>query len=162
MSDACGATRRRRSDARGSLAVEYVIVAPLFLIVFGLIFAFARVSQLDGLLDAGARDAARAVSIAPNLSAGDVLRVAQESVRDELGSGAGGCNQDNVQVQVDGLDPDTGEVVSAGDLEPGEIARVTVTCRYSLSDLGVPVPGLSGLKASAVFASIIDPDRSQT
>ena len=150
------------SDDRGSLAIEYVIVAPLFLIVFGLIFSFARVSQLDGRLDAGARDAARAVSIAPDLGSGSVLRVAQESVRDELGSGAGGCNSDNVVVRVDGLDPDTGGVVSNGDLQPGEIARVTVTCKYSLSDLGLPIPGLSGLTASAVFASIIDPDRSQT
>lgn len=144
---------------RGSLAIEYVIVAPLFLLVFALIFAFARASQLDGLLDAGARDAARAVSIAPDLSAQSVQNVALASVKGELRGGAGGCNADNVSVTVVAIDVESG-VRDTGDLQPGEIAQVTVVCHYSLADLGLPVPGLSDLRATSVFASIIDPNRT--
>ena len=142
----------------GSLAIEYVIVAPLFLIVFALIFAFARVQDLDGLLDAGARDAARAVSIAPNLSHDAVQAVARDSVKGELGQGTGGCTADNVKVEVVGVDPISR--AQTADLAPGQTAVVTVTCNYSLDDLGLPVPGLSDLQASAVFASPVDPNRS--
>lgn len=144
---------------RGSLAIEYVIVAPLFLIVFGLIFAFARISQLDGLLDAGARDAARAVSSAPTaaLTPDGARQVATDAVTGELGSGDGGCSK--VSVQVVGYNVDTG-IEDEGSLQPGDIAKVTVTCTYSLSDVGLPVPGLTGLTASAVFASLVDPNRS--
>jgi hypothetical protein len=153
---------RRMGGDRGSLSVEYVIVAPLFLIVFSLIFAFFRVTQLDGLLDSGARDAARAVSIDPDLSASSVHAVALNSVAEEVNGGLGGCDRTTVHVKVVGLDPKTFEITDQGDLHPGDIARVTVTCRYSLSDLGLPIPGLSGMKATAVFASIVDPNRSVT
>jgi Flp pilus assembly protein TadG len=152
----------RRARDGGSLAIEYVIVAPLFLIVFALIFAYARVVELDGLLDAGARDAARAVSIDPDLSATSVHDVAVKSVAGELGQGAGGCDSKSVSVTVVGLNAQTLQVNDTGDLHPGDIARVTVTCTYSLSDLGLPIPGLSGLTSTSVFASIVDPNRSVT
>jgi Flp pilus assembly protein TadG len=146
---------------RGSLAIEYVIVAPLFLMVFALIFAFARVSELDGLLDSGARDAARAVSVSPDLSASKVHQVALDSLQQELGGGSGGCNRGTVSVTVVGLNPTT-NAEDTDPLEPGDIATVTASCHYSLSGLGLPVPGLSNLKKTAVFSAIIEPNRSTT
>lgn len=140
---------------RGSIAVEYVIVAPLFLLMFALIFAYARVSQLDGLLDAGTRDAARAVSEAPDLT--QAHAVALQAVQTELGGGSGGCDAGNVTVTVMGVDPDTG--ATSTDLKPGDTAVVTSSCQYSLSDLGLPVP-LGSLTARSVFASVVDPNRS--
>ncbi|WP_375493223.1 TadE/TadG family type IV pilus assembly protein [uncultured Jatrophihabitans sp.] len=152
----------QRLTDRGSLALEYVIVAPLFLIVFGLVFAFFRVTQLNSLLDAGARDAARAVSIDPDLSYSSVLRVAQESVKFELNGGLGGCNRDNVSVDVRSLNAKTYQAYPKGtDLHPGDVARILVSCTYSLSDLGLPIPGLSGLHATSVFAAMVDPNRSE-
>lgn len=141
----------------GSIAVEYVIVAPLFLLLFALIFAYARVGQLDGVLDAGTRDAARAVSEAPDLA--QAQQVASDAVKAELSSdsGTGGCNAGNVSVKVVGVDPDTGS--TSTQLKPGDTAIVTSTCAYSLSDLGLPVP-LGSLTARSVFASVVDPNRS--
>lgn len=149
------AGRRQRAE-RGSLALEYVIVAPLFLIVFALIFSYARVSQLDGTLDAGTRDAARAVSQAPDLGAAHA--VALNAVKSALGRGGnGGCNAGNVSVSVEGYPP--GSNAPTPDLQPGYTVTVTSTCHYSLSDLGLPLP-IPELTATSQFSSVIDPNRS--
>lgn len=144
----------RGSSERGSLAIEYVITAPLVLLVFALIFAYARVSQLEGLLDAGTRDAARTVTQLPDLS--QAQPVARRVVADELGKGAGGCSKDNVTVAVSAVTPD-GHPDNAP--QPGDTVTVTATCGYSLSDLGLPVP-MPQMTARSQFSSLIDPNRS--
>lgn len=144
------------SRDRGSLALEYVIVAPLFLFLFALIFSYARISQLDGTLDAGTRDAARAVSQAPDLGAAH--QIALDAVKAALGGGSnGGCSASNVSVTVVGHAP--GSSAPTQNLQPGDTVTVTSTCHYSLADLGLPVP-MPDLTASSQFSSVIDPNRT--
>jgi Flp pilus assembly protein TadG len=145
----------RRDADRGSLALEYVIVAPLFLIVFALIFAYARVGQLNGTLDAATRDAARQVTQLPDL--GDAQAVATATVQQELGSGSGGCNRGDVTVGVDAVSP-TGANDGAQP-QPGDTVTVTATCSYTLSDLGLPFP-MPSMRATSQFSSVVDPNRS--
>lgn len=154
-------TGHRRGAApvreRGSIALEYVIVAPLFLIVFALIFAFARVEQLSGLLDAATRDAARQVTQLQDLDLAAARTAAQQTVADELGRGAGGCSDADVVVEVEATRPDgTAEADAA---RPGDTVTVIAHCGYTLSDLGLPVP-MPHMTATAQFSSMIDPNRS--
>jgi Flp pilus assembly protein TadG len=150
-------TRRVRSAERGSIALEYVIVAPLFLIVFALIFAFARVSQLSGTLDSATRDAARQVTQLQNLDLGAVGHAAQQTVEDDLGSGAGGCSSANVVVEVTATRPDGSP--DRGAAQPGDTITVNAHCGYTLSDLGLPVP-MPHMTARSQFSAMIDPNRS--
>lgn len=141
-------------DDRGSLAIEYVIAAPLLLLVFALIFAFARVGQLDGQLDAGTRDAARAVTELADLS--QAQNVAQRIVADQLGGGEGGCGANSVRVTVSAVRPDgSSDPVPM----PGDTVTVSASCPYSLADLGLPVP-LPEQTARSQFSSVVDPNRS--
>jgi Flp pilus assembly protein TadG len=139
---------------RGSLAIEYVLVAPLFLLVFALIFAYARVTTLNSELDSATRDAARLVTQLPDLSPGNVQARASDAVRQDIGSGSGGCNSGNVVVTVTSNDPD------AQTYAPGDTITVRASCGYSLSDLGLPVGGVGDLTARSQFSSVIDPNRS--
>jgi Flp pilus assembly protein TadG len=148
-----------RADERGSIALEYVIVAPLFLIVFALIFAFARVEQLDGKLDSATRDAARQVTQLQDLDLGSARQAAQQTVEDDLGGGAGGCSSANVVVEVTAIRPDgTTETAAA---RPGDTITVVARCGYTLSDLGLPVP-MPHMTAAAQFSAMVDPNRSVT
>lgn len=147
----------RRAAERGSIALEYVIVAPLFLIVFALIFAFARVSQLSGTLDSATRDAARQVTQLQSLDLSGARHAAQQTVEDDLGSGAGGCSSANVVVEVTATRPDGG--AETGTAQPGDTVTVSAHCGYTLSDLGLPVP-MPHMTARSQFSSMIDPNRS--
>ncbi|HVU91344.1 MAG TPA: TadE/TadG family type IV pilus assembly protein [Jatrophihabitans sp.] len=140
---------------RGSLAIEYVIAAPLLLLVFALIFAFARVGEVDGQLDSATRDAARTVTQLPDLS--QAAAVAHRVVADQLGSeGEGGCSAGTVRVAVTATRPDgQPDAVPA----PGDTVTVTSSCPYSLTDLGLPVP-MGDLTAHSQFSSVVDPNRS--
>jgi Flp pilus assembly protein TadG len=157
MSTGRGARRRAASavrDDRGSLAIEYVIAAPLLLIVFGLIFAYARIVQLEGELDSATRDAARAVTQLPDLSQSQ--SVAQRLVAEQLGGGEGGCNSGSVRVTVSAQRPDGQPDAIPG---PGDTVTVAASCPYSLAGLGLPVP-MPGRTAHSQFSSVVDPNRS--
>ena len=144
---------RARED--GSLAIEYVIAAPILLLVFALIFAFARVGEVDGQLDAATRDAARTVTQLPDLTRADA--VAQRVVGDQLGDeGEGGCNAKTVRVSVSAVRPDGQPHDVAA---PGDTITVTSSCPYSLTDLGLPIP-MGDLTAHSQFSSVVDPNRS--
>ena len=148
-----GRPTRRNED--GSIAIEYVIAAPLVLLVFGLIFAFARVGEVDGQLDTATRDAARTITQLPDLT--QAQQVAQRVVADQLGAeGEGGCSASTVQVAVTATSPDG----KSDDLPaPGDTVTVTASCPYSLSDLGLPIP-MGNLTAHSQFSSVVDPNRT--
>lgn len=146
--------RRAMRRAHGSLALEYVLTAPLFLIVFALIFAFARVTLLQGLLDSATRDAARQVTQLADLSQAGT--VAKQTVAADLGGGAGGCNAADVIVTVRAVNP-AGQVDNVP--QPGDTVTVFASCGYTLSDLGLPVP-MPHMTARAQFSSMVDPNRS--
>lgn len=144
----------QRTD-RGSIAIEYVIAAPLVLLVFALIFAFARVGEVDGELDTATRDAARTVTQLPDLA--QAQQVAQRVVAEQLGdAGEGGCSASTVQVDVTATRPDGHpDRVPA----PGDTVTVTAVCPYSLADLGLPIP-MGDLHAHSQFSSVVDPNRT--
>jgi Flp pilus assembly protein TadG len=140
---------------RGSIAIEYVIAAPLVLLVFALIFAFARVGEVNGQLDTATRDAARTVTQLPDLT--QAQQVAQRVVADQLGTeGEGGCSAGTVTVHVTATRPDGKEDQFP---VPGDTVTVTASCPYSLADLGLPVP-MGDLTAHSQFSSVVDPNRT--
>lgn len=125
----------------GSVALEFTLVAPVLLLLIGLLLAYARVAQVSATLDAGVRDAAR--SATQSRSAGAAHERAGEVVRTSLGPGD--CAD---SLTVDEIAP----------LVPGTAVTVTARCTYSLADLGLP--GLPGsLTVHSSFSSPLDPNR---
>lgn len=82
-------TRRRWRDDRGSVAVELVIIAPLFgLLLLGIV-AVGRVQNARADVEAAARMAARDLSIARDPHAR--LAAAEELVASTLDAGSPSC-----------------------------------------------------------------------
>jgi hypothetical protein len=135
--------RARRAD-RGSLSIEYVFFTPMVFLVFALIYVYARVAQVNGVLDTGTRDAVRVATQA--FSYGDAQRAADKVVRGEVGTGSQEC-LDTLQVAV------------SPNFRPGQTITVTASCSYPISDAGLPgAPGT--LHVNAQFSSVLDPNRT--
>jgi hypothetical protein len=127
----------------GMIALEVVIAAPVLLLLLALVFAYGRVAQVNGTLEAGVRDAARSATQAR--SAADAQQRAEQVIRQSLGPGATDCLATLV------VEPIT-------VFEAGFPVRVTASCRYPLSDLGLPgVPG--SVTTRSTFLSPLDPNR---
>lgn len=138
--------RRRSSENRdrGSLSIEYVIITPMIFFVFALIYVFARIAEVDGLLDAGTRDAARVASVAPDYD--HAVAAARQTVLDEIRNGSQTCTS-------------TLRVTVSDNFAPGNTINVTASCTYPVSDAGVPgAPGT--LTVHSQFSTVIDPNRS--
>ena len=132
------------SDDRGALSIEYVIVTPIIFLVFALVYVFGRMAEVDSVLDAATRDAARAASIAPSYA--EAQRAATQTVHDEIYHGSTTC-RDTLQVTV------------SSNFRPGETIIVRATCTYPISDAGLPgAPG--SVTVHSQFATVIDPNRS--
>jgi Flp pilus assembly protein TadG len=132
----------------GHAALELVVLAPVILILLGLVIAAGRTSIAQGAVDAAARDAARQASIA--LTPGTAKATALASARAALSR--------------DGLDCQPVVTVDTAQfgLPVGTPASVTATvrCRVPLSDL--VVPGLPGSRMlSYTFSSPLDPFRER-
>lgn len=132
---------------RGSLSIEYVIITPFVFLIFGLIYAFGRVASVDGSLDTGTRDGARAASIAPNAIVAQ--QAAARAVQQELGSGTSTCAS-------------TLNVSISGRFAAGSTITVHASCNYKLSDvLFVPSAIAAGnLTVRSQFSAVVDPNRS--
>jgi Flp pilus assembly protein TadG len=129
---------------RGSLSVEYVIITPLLFLVFALIYVFGRIAQVDGVLDAGTRDAARVATQAPSYA--QAQQAAERVVREEVGTGSSKCS-------------DTLDVSVSNNFSPGATITVRATCSYPVSDAGLPgAPGT--LTVTSQFSSVLDPNRT--
>ena len=140
---------RSRND-RGNAPLELVLIAPIILILIGLMIAAGRTSIAQGAVDAAARAAARQASISPseNIAVQAALSGAMAALR------------------ADGLDcrpavflPGLG---AAFGTQPGQQAQVhaRVVCVVRLSDLVVPgVPG--SIRLTATFTSPLDPFRAR-
>jgi Flp pilus assembly protein TadG len=128
-------------DDRGSIALEFTLVAPALFLLVLLLLGYARVSMVSATLDAGVRDAARAATTARSASAAQsrAFEVVSAAV------GAGDCGSSLV------VDP-------LPEFVPGRPVTVHAQCRYSMADLGLPgVPG--SLSVSSSFSSPLDPNR---
>ncbi len=135
--------RQPARDERGSLAVEMAMITPAILLVFGLIFAYGRVSQVNGTLESGTRDAVRSATMARSVD--EARDRARAAIRDAIRATPQAC-QDSVQVDV------------VGDFVPGEPITLEAECTYGLSDIGLPgAPGT--VTAHSSFTSMLDPYR---
>ena len=125
----------RRVD-QGAASVEMVLLTPALLVLMLLVVAGGRLAGTRGQVDAAARDAARAGTIAR--SPGDARREALEAARTRLDAGSVGCR--TLTVAVD----------TAGFRAGGHVAT-TVTCIVDLGDLTLlSLPGARTVSASAV------------
>jgi len=113
-----------------------VLVTPLLLVLLLLVVAGGRLAATRGQVDAAARDAARAGTIAR--SPGNARRDALEAARTRLREGSVGCRQLDVAVDTAGF--------QAG----GQVAT-TVTCVVDLGDLTLlGIPGSRTVRAIAI------------
>ncbi len=125
---------RRVED--GSASVEMVLLTPALLVLLLLVVGGGRLAGTRGQVDAAARDAARAGTVAR--SPGDARRDALEAARTRLDTGSVGCRALTVAVDTDGFRAG-GQVVT------------TVTCTVDLGDLTfLGVPGTRTVTATAV------------
>lgn len=76
-------TRPEATD-RGSMAVEFAILAPAFVVLMLLLVVGGRVIEAQGQVDGAARDAARAASVQVNL--GQVQAAVQNAASSDLTS----------------------------------------------------------------------------
>lgn len=135
---------------RGSLALELVLLAPAILLLLALIYAYGRVGQVNGVMESGARDAARSATIARSMA--EARDRAERVVDDALAAAPASC-RDHPTVTVSG-----GDAAHPNAFVPGGAIRVEVSCRYDVSDLGLPgAPGK--LTARSSFTSMLDPYR---
>ena len=136
-----------RGDA-GNAALELVILAPVIILLLGLVIAAGRTSVAQGSVAAAARDAARQASI--SLTPGAAETAALSSAQAALSQDGLNCDP-VVRVNVSGFGVPVGQPATV---------QATVTCRVSLSDL--LVPGLPGSRTlTATFTSPLDPFRGR-
>ena len=134
-------TRARRHE-RGSLTLEFAIIAPAVLALIGLAILGGRVVLAGGAVDQAAAAAAREASLAR-----DAVTAHSRAVvvaQDSLDRQAVKCRDVSVDVDVSGFAQPVGT--------PGTV-RATVTCLVDLRGLGVPVvDGQRRLEATAASA----------
>ena len=138
-----------RAD-RGNAPLELVLIAPVILMMIGLVVAAGRVSTARNAMDAAAREAARQASVATSQAA------AQQAA---ISGATSALAADGLQCQPIVRLLNLSQAFNSPIGEPADI-RVRVTCVVRLSDLTVPgVPGTVTL--NAVFTSPLDPYRSR-
>jgi Flp pilus assembly protein TadG len=144
----------RRDRAAGNAALELVILAPVVVLLIGLVIAAGRTSVANGSVAAAARDAARQASI--SRTPGAAMAAATSSARADLAREGLDCTPaPDVSVQVAG--PNTGFNAPVG--QPATVSA-TVSCQVPLADLLLPgVPGSKLL--TATFTSPLDPFRGR-
>ena len=140
----------KRRGERGNAALELVILAPVIVLLIGMVVAAGRTTIAQGSVDAAARDAARQASIAR--SPADALTAAQDSASAELAGESLNCMP---TIELPGL----GRAFAIPVGEPASVTAI-VSCTVSLSDL--LVPGLPGSRLlTGTFTSPLDPFRGR-
>lgn len=135
---------RRRAGDRGSLAVELAVVAPALLALLALVLSYGRFGQVTALLEAAARDGARAASQARSVD--DAQERVSDIVETAVEAAPASCRDTAVGVVVGGV------------FEPGDNVTVEVQCTVTFSDLGAwGTPGSTTVVRR--FASPLDPNR---
>ncbi len=128
---------------RGSAAELALVTVPLMLILF-VIVAMGRVASARSEVDAAARDAARAASMAR--SPGAATRAAQDAAAASLDSDGLACRSFNVSVDL-------------ANFTPGGNVVAHVQCTISLSELSLlRLPASSTI--SSQFTEPVDTYRS--
>jgi Flp pilus assembly protein TadG len=120
----------------GSASVELVLLTPALLILLLLVVSVGRLGQARAAVDAAARDAARAGSLARG--ADSAVDAAEAAARQHLTEGGVACRDLRVDVDTTGF-------------RAGGTVRATVTCAVDLGDLTLlRLPGARAVSASFV------------
>ncbi|MCL3862062.1 TadE/TadG family type IV pilus assembly protein [Actinotalea sp. K2] len=140
-----GATR----DDAGSITLELAILAPVLLLLLGLLIFAGRVGVARSAVDHTAAVAARDASMAR--SADGARNAANEAILRELGSQDVDCTSASVAVDATGFSASLGQPA---------VVQVTVTCVVSVADLALP--GLPGQRVlTSTFVSPLDAHRGR-
>ncbi|GAA3831308.1 pilus assembly protein [Sphaerisporangium flaviroseum] len=131
---AAGARRPPVGDGeRGSMSVELVLLAPVFLIFLFLLVGAGRLVEAQGEVNGAARDAARAASVEREFGAAE--SAAQSAAAASLGGSCTGA---------------PGVAVSA-TWQPGGQVRVEVTCEVDLGSVaGFGFSAVKSMSGAAV------------
>jgi Flp pilus assembly protein TadG len=123
---------------RGSAAVELVLLTPVLLVLLLFVVAVGRIAQARADVDAAARDAARAGTVARGSDS--ATDAAESAALARLTEGGVACRELDVDVDTSAF-------------RPGGSVRATVTCAVDLGDLTLlRLPG-----AREVSASFVEP-----
>jgi Flp pilus assembly protein TadG len=122
-------------DDRGSMAVEFVVAAPLLVFLLVLVAAGGQWLSATGDVGSAARDAVRGASLARTFT--DAQANAQSAAQSDLGARCqGGAPATKVQLFQDGAP------VGPGNFAVAQQIQVTVSCVASLAVfrvIGFPV-----------------------
>lgn len=130
---------RVRSE-RGSASVELVLLTPVLVTILLLVVTFGRATSAAADVEAAARDAARAASLAR--SAGGATTKGQEAANASIHEAGYRCQSFEVGIDTSRFQPDG-------------IVTATARCRLSLSDLsGVGLPESVTIERS--FSEAVD------
>lgn len=129
-----GLSRHRHDRGeRGTAAIEFVLVAPVILVIFLFVIGLGRMAHARQQLESVAADSARAASLERNTSqsASAAMAAAQRSL------GEAGVSCTDLAVNVD-----------LSSYQPGGRVTVTVSCKTRLSDVG-----MAGFPGSKTFTA---------
>jgi Flp pilus assembly protein TadG len=136
--------RHRRRDESGSIAMEFVIVAPAIMLVIGFVVVAGRIVEARETVSNAAQDSSRIASISRTPAAAEANALAEADT--DLSTSDIHCQ--TLQVTVDTSDFATPVGTPAS-------VKVTVSCGLSFSYLGIP--GLPGTHTEKfTFVSVID------
>lgn len=128
-----------RTNQRGAVAVETVLIVPVVLLVLGVMVAGWRIWDARSQVQSSADAAARAASIVR--SAATARQHAHLVAASNLRTGNVECQQPGVAVNTSGFSVPVGQ--------PAQV-EVTISCTVPLSDLLVPgLPGALQVTKSA-------------
>lgn len=127
---------RRREH--GSLALELVLLTPIFLILLDFAVLGGRISSSEARVDAAAHAAARAASLQRTATAAD--SAARAVAADTLPQVGSNCHSLDVAIDTSAF-------------RPGGVVVVRIECAVNLSDLAwLPVPGAHDVVGSSTSA----------
>lgn len=136
------AERGMSSLQRGSATLELAVVAPVVLLVLGLVVVGARLEVASGALEQAADSGARAASLARDPAA--ALAAAQVAVRRNLLQQGVECGDESIDVDTSAFGRHAGQ--------DGQVV-VVVSCTLALGDDTIPgLPGSRRLEATGVSA----------
>lgn len=130
------------TDDRGGASLELVLLVPALIALLLLVVAGGRLVQARGDVDAIARDAARAASVAR--SPAEAVSRAEAMVTVRVGEGG-------VQCREPGIATDT------VDFRPGGVVAVAITCNVDLA--AVSLLGISATRAIEARATEVIDER---
>jgi hypothetical protein len=129
---------RSAGDERGVAVLELVLLTPVFIVMVAVVVGMGRMGLARAHIDAAARDAARAGSIAR--SADDAQVAARWTAVQALGDHHLTCSQ-------------LGVGVDTSQFRPGGWVRVELSCTVATADVvGLWVPGTRTMRSAGQAA----------